>query len=181
MRAALAGAALALLAPFGPAAAETRAARSFDPLSFFAGRTHSEGAMLDGSGQPTSRFSGDTVGRRDADGATSFDQTIRFSDGTVRQRSFRLVKTGPDTIAVTGSEVVGTGEGRLAGPALRLVSTIRMNAGNPVTDVDFDQSFTASPDGRRVRNVSTVTKLGFVVSRVDETFVAVGSSRRTAR
>ncbi|WP_375459238.1 DUF3833 family protein [uncultured Enterovirga sp.] len=181
MTRALAGAALALAALCAPALGQARAARGFDPLVFFAGRTYSEGAMLDDAGRPTTRFSGDTVGRREADGATSFDQTIRFSDGEVKRRSFRLVRTGPDTIAVTGSEVVGSGEGRLAGPRLRLLSTVRLSAGNPLSDVDFDQSFTASPDGRRVRNVSTVTKLGFVVSRIDETFAATGGSGRRAR
>lgn len=176
MRRALLGAAFCLVALGGPADAQERAAPGFDPLAFFGGRTQSQGAMLDDAGRPTTRFRGETVGRRDTDGSTSFDQTIRFSDGTVRRRSFRLVRTGTDTIAVTGSEVVGTGEGRLAGPALRLVSTIQLDAGNPLSAVDFDQSFTASPDGRRVRNLSTVTKLGFVVSRIDETFVKGGGA-----
>ena len=174
--------AAACLAAFAPAALAADAAPArFAPEIFFAGRTHSEGAFVDEGGRPTSRFSGDTVGRRERDGATAFDQTIRFDDGTVRRRSFRLVRTGPDSIEATGSEVVGTARGVIAGRSLRLLSTIRTDA-NPLLDTEFDQTFTASPDGRRVRNVSTVTKLGFVVRRVDETFVLISNgTRRMAR
>ena len=171
MRRGLLAAAVILLSGAGPVRAQ--ADRAFDPLAFFAGRTHSEGAMTGLDGR-TTRFSGDTRGRREPDGATAFDQTIRFADGTVRRRSFRLVRTGVDTIAVTGSEVVGTGEGRIAGPVLSLSTLIRADAGNPLGVVAFDQSFTAAPGGRQVRNVSTVTLLGAVVARADETFVRLG-------
>lgn len=166
----------------GPAAAlaQTGPGGTFAPEQFFAGRTHSEGAFIDDRGRATERFSGDTVGRREPDGPAVFDQVIRFADGTTRRRSFRLVRTGPGSLEATGSEVVGTARGTIAGNSLRLLSAISED-GNPLTALDFDQTFTASPDGQRVRNVSTISKFGVVLRRTDETFVRTGSGTRVVR
>ena len=170
-RVALAGVLAAAAA--APASAETR----FDPLRFFAGRTRAAGTLSDGFGQPAGTFTGRTVGRRQPDGATVFDQAIRMEDGSTRRRSFRLVRTGPYTVDVTGSEVVGTARGTLEQGTLRLVSSIRLVEGNPLSVVRFDQTFRALPGGRAVSNNSDVSVLGIVVRRADEVFTRTGGTR----
>ena len=180
MRRTRAGLAAVLVSLAAAAVPEVQAGEAFAPERFFAGRTHSEGAFVDGQGRATKRFSGDTAGRREPDGSTVFDQVIRFDDGTVRRRTFRLVRTGPTSIEATGSEVVGTGRGTISGRSLRLLSTISQD-GNPLTALDFDQTFSLSSDARRLRNVSTISKLGIVVARTDETFVRLGPGRRARR
>lgn len=151
-------------------------AAEFRPEAFFAGRTRAAGAITDASGQPAGRFTGQTRGRRERDGSTVFDQTIRFDDGTVRQRRWRVIRTAPSTITVTGSDIVGEGRGEIAGDTLRLATTIRWQAGNPLSDLDFEQVLIRRPDGT-VDNSSTVRKLGFVVQRAEERFVRVGARR----
>lgn len=153
---------------------------AFAPERFFAGRTRSEGAFL-GASKPGDRFTGETRGRREPDGATTFDQVIRFDDGKVRRRDFRLVRTGPGTLEVTGSEVVGVARGEIGGRTLRLVSTIRNDPANPLLDVEFEQEMELQDDGRTLRNRSTVRKFGIVLLEADERFVQVGSRRRARR
>lgn len=172
-------------AGLGEARFQGRAAEaSFQPEVFFAGATRSEGAFLAADGRPADRFTGETRGRREPDGSATFDQTIRFADGSVRQRSWRIVRTGPNAIEATGSEVVGIARGEIGGRTLRLLSTIRLDAGNPLSDVDFEQVMELQSDGRTVTNRSIIRKLGFVVREADERFVRVGGgpgSRRMGR
>lgn len=146
-------------------------ARGLSPELFFRGPTRSAGVTTDAFGEPTSRLIGLTRGGRDRDGATVLDQTIRYDDGTERHRRWRIVRTGPHTIEATGTDVIGTAHGIILGDTLHLVSTIRVQDGNPLTDVDFDQVMTLRRDGRTLDNHSTVTKLGFLLRRIDEVFV----------
>lgn len=101
-----------------------------------------------------------------------------MSDGTVRRGSFRLVRTGPSTIEVTGSEVVGSAEGSLNLRTLRLLSTIRLESGNPLSDVEFDQRMQLQPDGRTLTNGSRFGKFGLTVPRIEERFVELREGRR---
>ena len=151
-------------------------ARGFSPALYFRGTTRSEGVVTDSSGRPTSRLAGLTRGGRDRDGATVFDQTIRFDDGTERSRRWRIVQTGPHSFEATGTDVIGVAHGTILGNTLHLVSTIRLQDWNPLSNLDFDQVMSLRPDGRTLDNHSTVTKLGFLVRRIDEVFV-----KRSAR
>lgn len=184
MRWALAASLLVAMLPcIGSQSALAQVARreaAFAPEIFFAGRTRSEGAFL-GASKPGDRFTGETRGRREPDGATTFDQVIRFDDGKVRRRDFRLVRTGPATLEVTGSEVVGVARGEIGGQTLRLVSTIRSDPANPLLDVEFEQIMELQDDGRTLRNRSTIRKLGIVLLEADERFVQVGAGRRAGR
>jgi hypothetical protein len=177
----LTGMALGLLLAGGlaaPARAQNGvgASPAFKPEIFFAGRTRSEGVMRGSDGAVSGRLSGETRGRRERDGSTSFDQTIRFEDGTTRRRSWRLVRNGAQ-IEATATDVVGVARGEIAGRELRLLSTVRTDPNNPLLDVDFDQRMVLQPDGRSVTVRSVVTKLGIKLREIDETFVASRPSR----
>ena len=173
------GSVLGLLATILPALG-ARAEIAFRPEAFFAGRTHSDGAFVDREGRPESRFTGDTRGRRERDGATVFDQVIRFDDGTTRSRRWRIVRTG-DAVEATATDVDGIARGRIAGRELRLDYTVRTDPANPLLDVDFEQHLTLEPGGRTVSNLSVIRKFGFTVREVRERFVKVGSERRNSR
>lgn len=149
----------------------------FDPLAYFAGSTTSRGVMKNGFGAEVGTVTGQTRGRRERGGATVFDQTLRMNDGEVRRRSFRLVRTSPTTVAVTGTEVVGTAVGTLEGWTLRLPSTIRSDSGNPLSELEFEQIMELQPDGRTLTNLSTVRKFGIVVRRIEERFVRSDARR----
>lgn len=170
MRASVLGLVLLVL---GHAGAAARERGGFEPERFFAGRTRSVGTMASPFDGSRTGVTGDTRGRRERDGSVVFDQRIRFDDGSVRERRWRVVRTGPDTIAATGTDVVGIATGTINGREVRLLSTIRASADNPLTDVDFDQTMTLSPDGRTLHVASTVRKLGFTVRTIDERFTRV--------
>ncbi len=165
--------------PAPPAKAQNGIASSpvFKPEIFFAGRTRSEGVMRGPDGAVSGRLSGETRGRRERDGSTSFDQTIRFDDGTIRRRSWRLVRSGAQ-LEATATDVVGVARGEIAGRELRLLSTVRTDPDNPLLDVDFDQRMVLQPDGRSVTVKSVVTKLGIKLREIDETFVSSRPGRR---
>lgn len=165
-----------LIAAVSPTAGA--AASSFRPEAFFAGRTRSEGAFVDGQGRPESRFVGDTRGRRAPDGSTIFHQVIRFDDGTRRVRDWRIVRRG-DEVEATASDVVGVARGRIVGRELRLDYTVRTAAGNPLLDVDFEQHLVLERGGRSVANRSIIRKFGIVIREARERFLKVsGASRR---
>lgn len=152
----------------------------FRPELYFAGRTRSEGAFVDAQGRPESRFSGDTAGRREADGATVFRQAIRFDDGTRRDRSWRIVPVDAGHLVATATDIVGFAQGTIDGRTLHLAYTVRTDPQNPLLDVDFEQTMTLQADGRTVTNRSVIRKFGFLVKELRETFVrrSVGAGRR---
>ena len=166
------------LALGAPTTCEARADATFRPGMYFAGRTHSEGVIRDAFGKVTGRLSGSTHGRRQSDGSTVFDQTIRFDDKTSLDRRWRVVRTGPHTIEATATDLVGAAEGRIDGRTLHLASTVRLDDGNPLTDVDFDQTMVLAPDGRTMLNHSVVSKFGIVVRYIDERFVRSSARER---
>ena len=168
---------LACLGAGGISPAVSAAPSPFRPEQFFAGRTHSSGVVSDSFGRPTGRVKGTTAGHHEPDGSTVFDQIIHMEDGSVRRRSFRLVRTGADTIDVTGSEVVGTAHGTIRGDTLHLASTIQSDPGNPFSTVEFDQRFTLQPDGRSLAVHSDIAVLGVTVRTIDERFVRASAAR----
>ncbi len=149
----------------------------FRPEVFFAGRTHSTGVLRNVVNGSVTPFTGDTLGRRQPDGSTVFDQTIRFADGSVRQRQWVVAAGDPGKIAVVGTDIVGVGTGDVRGRELHLLSTIRGDTADPfgLTDLDFDQVLTIQPGGRSVYNRSTVRKLGVIVAKAQETFLRAAS------
>lgn len=182
IRTLLLGASLATATLAAPLAADARGAAPvlplFRPEIYFAGHTHADGAFVDASGKPESRFVGDTTGRRDPDGSTTFRQAIRFDDGTRRDRTWRIVPVDAGHIVATGSDIVGFAQGEIAGNVLHLAYTVRTDPQNPLLDVEFEQTMTLQPDGRTLINRSTIRKFGFVVRRASERFVRLGRGRR---
>lgn len=157
--------------------AEAHAAPAFQPEVYFAGRTRSSGVIRDAFGEVVGHLSGETRGRGLSDGTTTFDQVVRRSDGSVLKRRWHILRTGPSTLEATATDVVGVARGTIEGRTLHLVSTVRLDQGNPLSDVDFDQTMVLQADGRTVFNHSVVSKLGLVLRYVDERFVRSGRSR----
>lgn len=143
----------------------------FQPDVYFSGRTQSWGVFETPGGAPRSQFTGETFGRREADGTVAFDQTIAFDDGTRTNRSWRMRRIDDHHIEATGSDVVGVARGEMYGRALYLRSTIRTEPGNAVSTVDFEQWMYLQEDGVTVLNRSIIRKFGIVVRMANERFV----------
>lgn len=134
------------------------------PETFFAGETIGRGVIQTLGGRPSRTFEVRSTGRVSG-GVIRVDQVIRYGDGKIDRRSWRLRRTGPNSYAGTLSGAAGPIRAEVAGNALRLRYLLRHPA------VRMEQWLHLQPDGRTVLNQGTVRALGFVVARLSEQIV----------
>jgi hypothetical protein len=140
-----------------------------EPDRYFEGRTVSFGVFEDGGGAPTGRFSVQADGRRDGD-ALVLDQTIRFGDGSVERRQWRLRRVGAHRYEATAATVPGVATGEAEGRVFHWTYTIALPPGDWLHRVEFEHWMYLADDGRTLLNRFTVRKLGIVVARASEVF-----------
>ena len=153
--------AAALLATLPSAApAQSPAARGFDPVAFFAGRTTGEGRLkkLFSSAQAT-HVSG--RGRIEG-GVLVLDQNVTIAGEKQRDRQWRLRAVSPGHWAGSLSDARGPVNASAAGAVLTIAYTSNEGMG-------IVQSVTLAADGRSARNLMKVRKLGMTVATLDET------------
>ena len=153
--------AAALLATLPAAApAQPAAARQFDPVAFFAGRTTGEGRLkkLFSSAQAT-HVSG--RGRIEG-GVLVLDQNVTIAGEKPRDRQWRLRAVSPGHWAGSLSDARGPVNASAAGAVLTIAYTSNEGMG-------IVQSVTLAADGRSARNLMKVRKLGMTVATLDET------------
>ena len=153
--------AAALLAALPSAApAQSQTARSFDPVTFFTGRTTGEGRLkkLFSSAQAT-HVSG--RGRIEG-GVLVLDQNVTIAGEKPRDRQWRLRAVSPGHWAGSLSDARGPVNASAAGAVLTIAYTSNEGMG-------IVQSVTLAADGRSARNLMKVRKLGMTVATLDET------------
>ena len=147
--------------PFAaPAPAQAPAARGFDAVAFFSGRTTGEGQLkkMFSAAQAT-RVTG--VGR--VEGAVLvLDQTVMIAGEKPRERQWRLRADGPGRWTGTLSDARGPVNASAAGPVLTIAYTSNDGMG-------IVQTVTLAADGRSARNLMKVKKFGMAVATLDET------------
>lgn len=141
--------------PSAPAAMPT-----FDPIVFFAGKTHGTGTLHILFSKPRSTDVRGIGVARTADEIT-LDQDVVQGEGAVKHRTWRLRQTAPGHYAGTLTDAVGPVYADTQGNVLRIVFT--MHAGLKV-----EQRLYLQTGGRVALNTMTVRKLGIVVARLDE-------------
>lgn len=146
--------------------AETPAATpAFRPEVFFDGATHGDG-MLDVRGRAGRRFTVASTGHLERDGGRDgdfvLDQVIRFADGEVQRRTFRMHPL--DAERYTGSLTGASGPvtARAGGNSFHL----RYAMGRASS---MEQWIYLQPDGRTAFNRATVRVLGAPVAHLSET------------
>ena len=155
----LAVAAMASLAAL-PSAAPAQAARGFDPVTFFSGRTTGEGRLkkMFSSAQATR-----VTGRGRLEGAVLvLDQTVTIAGEKPRDRQWRLRAAGPGRWTGTLSDARGAVNASAAGAVLTIAYTSNDGMG-------IMQQVTLAPDGQSARNLMKVKKFGMAVATLDET------------
>ena len=144
--------ALLLLAQAPPAAPS--------PEQFFTGRTEGAGTVnVILSGRHSVRVR--SVGRMER-GALLLDQVVQEEGKPARNRSWRLVRSGPNRFTGTLSDARGPVTGEVAGNVLRL--RYRTAEGPSV-----EQRITLQPGGRTAHNRMTFRRFGLTVATVEET------------
>lgn len=137
------------------------AAATFDPLTFFAGRTegigrlrimlhHAHAVHVDGDG------------RLQPDGSLILDQRVTRQGEAATTRQWHLRQVAPGRYAGTLTDAVGPVTAETRGDRLHLAYRTKGR-------VRIEQWLTLLPDGRAAANRLTAHRLGVRVARLDET------------
>ena len=139
---------------------------TFDPTSFFSGRTRGEGTLdLRAGADRSLRVQG--IGRPEADGSFRLDQTITFDDGSVETRTWRMRRIRAGHFSATLSDAKGEVSAESSGNLFHLRYLLRQPA------VYMEQWLYLQPDGRSAENLAQVTVLGVPWARLTETITRV--------
>lgn len=137
------------------------------PEQFFAGATRGWGVLETRGGRPSQRFTVEGRGATAADGSFGLEQTVRWGDGRVEQRAWRLVADGPQRYRGTLTDARGAVTAEIVGNVFHL----RYRLADPA--VMMEQHLYLQADGRSVLNSATVTVMGMPVAHLTETIVRV--------
>ena len=153
------------LKPVSFAGAEPR----FEPEKFFEGPSRSWGVTENRSGQPTSRFRADLMGRREG-GDLVITQDFTYQDGRQQRRVWRLRRIDDHRYEATANDVVGVSVGYAYGNVFHWEYTLALRPGNLLANVRFKLWMYLQADGETLINRVTISKLGIIVAETTEHF-----------
>lgn len=144
------------------------------PEQFFTGETRSFGVIEARSGAPLGRLRTETSGRMEG-GVLVIDQTLRFDDGEIRRRSWRLRRAGDGRYAATATDITGEARGESVGRAFKLQYQLQLTPDSRWRTASAEQWMYLMDDGRTLLSRLTLSKLGVVVATVSEIFQKTGN------
>jgi len=142
---------------------------AFDPVTFFAGHTHSWGVIENRSGAPREWVVTDSHGEQDGPEKLRMVQHLSFQDGTTQERDWTLWRSGPDAFDATANDMVGSAKGEADGSTFHWQWVWARSPGNSVMDMTMTQWMYRLADGS-VMIRTTVSKFGVIVAEVTEQF-----------
>lgn len=160
LTAAAAAAALALSSCGTSVVLPAAPAASFDPIAFFAGRSHGEGTLDPVFGKAV-EVRVDSVGRVER-GTLVLDQSIREGDKPARARRWTMRPVGPSGYVGTLTDASGPVQVTTAGPRAYISYTMK-------DGLQVEQQLALQGDGRTVLNRLDVKKFGLRVATLTET------------
>ena len=137
-----------------------------DPIAFFTGHTHGEGALEVRFGKRR-EFTVEGNGYQNPDGTFQLDQTITYASGSVETRRWVLERRDTTSYKATLSDASGDVSAEVTGNLFHLRYQIRQPR------VFMEQWLYLQPDGRSVLNIAQVTVLGIPWARLSETITRV--------
>jgi hypothetical protein len=151
-----------LFAPalLGAAPVPQAAARRFDAIAFFSGRTEGTGRIkIVLRGAEPIRVEG--RGRMDGD-TLVLDQAVTAGTNPPKPRQWRIRQVAAGRYTGTLTDAKGAVTGETIGNRLHLSFTTK-------SGFRVDQWLTLAPDGRSAENKLTARRFGFTVATLDET------------
>jgi hypothetical protein len=146
----------------GPSPLRAQAARTFDPVAFFTGRTEGHGTLDEIAASPkATHVTG--VGSLRSDGTFVIDQTVKIAGDPAKQRQWRLRQTAPGRFSGTISDAKGPVTGVVTGNRMRISYTMKERG------LKVEQVLTLASDGRSASNSMKIRKFGIIVAKYVET------------
>ncbi len=133
---------------------------SFDPVAFFAGRTHGE-ATLDTVIESPVGVTVDSIGRKQGNGLV-LDQAIRQDDQPARVRRWTMRPVAANRFSGTLTDATGPVHGTTAGPRAYIRYTMK-------NGMEVEQQLALQSDRRTVLNRLEVKTFGVRVATLTET------------
>ena len=101
---------------------------AFDPRHHLNGPILCEGVIYGPFGRVTARFVAQMEGRWDGNRGTLTEQ-FRYDSGEIQHREWRLSLGNDGTMRAEADDVVGTGSGKVSGPAVQMLYRLRLPKG----------------------------------------------------
>lgn len=136
-----------------PSAPPAAPVPKFDPIAFFSGHTHGEGALEKRLGDAR-KLSVEGRGTVAADSTLTLDQVITYADGGSETRRWVVKRTDATHYQATLSDASGEVVAESDGNSFHLRYPIRS------PHVYMEQWLVLNPDGRTVENRAEVSVLG---------------------
>ena len=139
----------------------------FDPMRHLSGRIRCEGVIFGPFGRVSSRFVAEMNGVWQGNSGVVTEH-FRYATGSTQHRAWRLFVAGNGALHAEADDLVGTGTGRVHGPALRMRYRLRLPAeagGFVVSATDW----TYLLDNGSMMNRSEFTKFGIKVGELQAT------------
>ncbi|MGI8967120.1 MAG: DUF3833 family protein [Limisphaerales bacterium] len=150
---------------------------TFEPDKYFMGHVRSWGVTENRAGEPKSRFTTESFGKRDADGDVTIEQNFRFEDGRTKTRSWRVHRIDAHHYEATANDVVGKARGEAQGNAFRWEYTIALKPGNPFSHVRVQQWMYLPEGTETLFTRVAVKKFGIKIAQISESFQRVFSKK----
>ncbi len=136
----------------------------FDPQQFFSGRLTAHGVLKNRSGEVTRHFNA-SIDAHWSNGVGTLQEKFVFDDGEVQYRNWTLRPTGDGRYRATAGDVIGEGQASVAGNAMNLQYTLRINYRGDPLDLPVDD-WMYRVDERTGINESVLRKFGFRVGSI---------------
>ncbi|MBC7738224.1 MAG: DUF3833 domain-containing protein [Candidatus Saccharibacteria bacterium] len=146
---------------------------AFDPRHHLNGPILCEGVIYGPLGRVTARFVAQMEGRWDGNRGT-LTERFHYDSGESQNREWRLSLGNDGTISAEADDVVGTGSGKVSGPAVQMLYRLRLpkGAGGHVLSVNDWMYLT---ENGTIMNRSQFRKFGLKVGELVATMRPVAA------
>lgn len=148
----------------------SKSSAQFKPDEYFLGHVRSWGVFENRRGEPSSRFTTESVGTKDEAGNMTIIQTFTHDDGRRQERIWKVRRLDEHHFEGTANDVVGIARGVAYGNAFRWKYTIALKPGNPLANVHLKQWMYLPEGAQKMFTRVVVTKFGLIVGEVSESF-----------
>ncbi|MEO6034685.1 MAG: DUF3833 family protein [Verrucomicrobiota bacterium] len=153
------------------------ASTTFEPDTYFTGRVLSWGVTENRAGKPKTRFTTESIGKRDASGDVMIEQTFHYDGGRTQLRTWHVHRLDAHHYEAKANDVVGKARGEAQGNAFRWEYTIALKPGNPLANVRMQQ-WMFLPEGTDTMFTRVIVKkFGFRIAQVSESFHRMDSMK----